>query len=68
MIRFSKFIFNIKIYEEFIEFLSVEDVFETRVEKCENNPNLLLGSLKVFIVENQTQNSKSIMNKRLMML
>ena len=36
--------------------------------KCENGPNLPLGSLEVFIVENQAQNSKSIMNERLMML
>ena len=33
--------------------------------KCENGPNLPLGSLEVFIMENQTQNSKCIMNKRL---
>ena len=36
--------------------------------KCENCPNLPVGSLEVFIVENQVQNSKSIMNKRLMVL
>ena len=34
--------------------------------KFENGPNLPLGSLEVFIVENQAQNSKCIMNKRLM--
>ena len=31
-----------------------------------NGPNLPLGSLEVFIVENQAKNSKCIMNKRLM--
>ena len=36
--------------------------------KCENGPNLPLGSLEVFIMENQAQNSKCIMNKRLMVL
>ena len=36
--------------------------------KCEDGPNLRLGSLEVFIVENQAQNSKCIMNKRLMVL
>ena len=36
--------------------------------KCENGPNLPLGSLEVFIVENQAQNCKCIMNKRLMVL
>ena len=36
--------------------------------KCENGLNLPLGSLDVFIMENQTQNSKFIMNKRLMVL
>ena len=37
-------------------------------QKCENGPNLPLGSLEVLIVENQAQNSKCIMNKRLMVL
>ena len=36
--------------------------------KCENGPNLPLDSLEVFIMENQVQNSKCIMNKRLMVL
>ena len=31
-IIFLKFIFNIKIYEESVEFLSVDDVFVTRAE------------------------------------
>ena len=35
-------------------------------KKCKNGPNLPLGSLEVLIVENQAQNSKCIMNKRLM--
>ena len=34
--------------------------------KCKNGPNLPLGSFEVFIMENQAQNSKYIMNKRLM--
>ena len=42
--------------------------FYDKGRKCENGPNLPLGSLEVFIVENQTQNSKCIMNKRLMVL
>ena len=36
--------------------------------KCENGPNLSLSSLEVFIMKNQVQNSKCIMNKRLMVL
>ena len=40
--------------------------FCNKGRKCKNGPNLPLGSLEVFIVENQTQNSKCIMNKRLM--
>ena len=31
--------------------------------KCENGPNLSLSSLEVFIMKNQVQNSKCIMNK-----
>ena len=42
--------------------------FYNKVWKCKNDSNLPLGSLDVFIVENQTQNSKCIMNKRLMVL
>ena len=33
-IRFSKFTLNIKIYEEFEEFLFVGDVFATRAENA----------------------------------
>ena len=40
--------------------------FCNKGRKCENGPNLPLGSLEVFIMENQAQNSKYIMNKRLM--
>ena len=36
--------------------------------KCENGPNLSLSSLEVFIMKNQVQNSKCIMNKRLVVL
>ena len=36
--------------------------------KCENGPNLPLGSLEVLFMENQAQNSKCIINKRLMVL
>ena len=42
--------------------------FCNKGQKCENGPNLPLGSLEVFIVENKAQNSKCIMNKRLMVL
>ena len=42
--------------------------FYDKGRKCENGLNLPLGSLEVFIVENQAQNSKSMMNKRLMVL
>ena len=42
--------------------------FCNKGRKYENSPNLPLGSLKVFIVENQAQNFKCIMNKRLMVL
>ena len=36
--------------------------------KCENGLNLSLGSFEVFIMENQAQNSKCIMNKKLIVL
>ena len=39
--------------------------FCNKGRKCENGPNLPLSSLEVFIEENQAQNSKCIMNKRL---
>ena len=42
--------------------------FYNKGRKCKNDSNLPLDSLDVFIVENQTQNSKCIMNKRLMVL
>ena len=42
--------------------------FCNKGRKCENDPNLSLGSLEVFIVENQAQNSKCIMKIRLMVL
>ena len=38
-------------------------MFCDKGQKCENGPNLPLDSLEVFIVENQVQNSKCIMNK-----
>ena len=39
--------------------------FCNKGRKCENSPNLPLSSLEVFIEENQAQNFKCIMNKRL---
>ena len=42
--------------------------FYNKGRKCKNDSNLPLSSLDVFIVEIQTQNSKCIMNKRLMVL
>ena len=47
----------------------VGDVFATKGRKCENGrkyengPNLPLGSLEVFKMENQAQNSQCIENK-----
>ena len=46
----------------------VSGTFCDKCRKCENGPNLPLGSLEVFIMENQAQNSKCIMNKKLMVL
>ena len=37
-------------------------------QKCENGSNLPSGSLEVLFMENQAQNSKCIINKRLMVL
>ena len=42
--------------------------FCNKGKKCENGTNLSLGSLEVFIVDNQAQNFKCIINKRLMVL
>ena len=46
----------------------VSGTFCDKGRKCENGPNLPLGSLEVLFMENQAQNSKCIMKKKLMML
>ena len=62
--RFQQYNKNV-IVSIFIEIC--QGRFSDKGQKCDISPNLPLGSLKVFIVENQAQNSKCIMNKRLMM-
>ena len=61
--RFQQYNKNV-IVSIFIE--SCRGHFSNKGQKCDISPNLPLGSLEVFIVENQAQNSKCIMNKRLM--
>ena len=69
--------FSIAILKNFNEDLFIGDFsfdglcrgrFCDKGRKCENGPNLPLGYLEVFIMENQAQNSKCIMNKRLIVL
>ena len=69
MYIYTEVIWSIQLLPKYINPINMcRGRFCNKGQKCKSGPNLPLGSLEVLIVDNQVQNSKCIMNKRLMVL